>query len=115
MTVEHAASAPRPLGRGTLGRQLLVRVVALVASAALLLGALTTVATQELLIRQVDKQLGQVTDRMRRQSDDPGGRGLLESGQPLGTIYAAYRSDGSSFSAERLADRRQRPDLPEDA
>jgi two-component system OmpR family sensor kinase len=115
MTVEHAASALRPLGRGTLGRQLLVRVVALVAAAALLLGVLTTVATQELLIRQVDKQLGQVTDRMRRQDDVPGGRGLLESGQPIGTLYAAYRSDGSSVSAERLADRRQRPDLPQRA
>src|SRR3712207_4620173 len=104
MAVEHPASAPAPFGRGTLARQMLVRVVALVAAAALLLGALTTLATQELLMRQVDQQLDQVTGRVRREGGDPGGRGLLEPGQPIGTLYSAYRSDGSSVSAKRLGE-----------
>jgi two-component system OmpR family sensor kinase len=114
MAVEHPASAPTPFGRGTLGRQLLVRVVALVAAAALLLGALTTLATRELLVRQVDQQLSGVTDRLRREDGDTGGRerrGLLQPGQPIGTLYAAYRSDGSNLSSGRLIDSGPPPGL----
>ncbi len=111
MAVEHAPPAPRPLGRGTLGRQLLVRVVALVAAAALLLGTATTVVTHELLMRQVDQQLSQVIARLRRGGGDPGGRGLPQPGQPIGTLYSAYSSDGSSISAEQLGEHGH-PDLP---
>jgi two-component system, OmpR family, sensor kinase len=112
MTVEQPAKPPAPFGRGTLGRQLLLRVVALVAAAALLLGALTTVATRQLLVSQVDQQLNAVTDRLRRDHGDTGGRrGLLEPGQPIGTLYAAYPSDGSSPETGRLAERGRRPEL----
>src|ERR671916_2570428 len=104
MTVEQPAKPPAPFGRGTLGRQLLVRVVALVAAAAVLLGALTTLATRQLLVSQLDQQLNAVTDRLRRDRGDIGGRrGLLEPGQPIGTLYAAYASDGSGRGSGRLA------------
>jgi two-component system OmpR family sensor kinase len=107
------ADAPPPaFARGTLARKLLLRVVALVAAAAVLLSVLTTVATQELLVGQVDQQLDAVTDRLRRDGDGRGPRGgLLEPGQPIGTLYSAYTSDGSSHSTGRLAERGQRPEL----
>jgi len=58
-----------PFRRGTLARRLLLRVVALVALAAVLLSALTTLATEQLLVSQVDQQLDAVTDRLRRDPD----------------------------------------------
>ena len=116
MSAEPFAAAPSPFGRGTLARRLLVRVVALVAAAALLLSVLTTLATEQLLVSQVDGQLDAVTDRLRRDPDrggyGPGPRGgLLQPGQPIGTLYAAYGTDGSSLSSGRLAERGQRPEL----
>ena len=110
------AAPANPFGRGTLARKLLLRVVALVAAAAVLLSALTTLATEQLLVSQVDRQLDAVTDRLRRDPDGggygPGPRGgLLQPGQPIGTLYAAYSIDGSSLSAARLAERGQRPEL----
>ena len=108
-----------PLGRGTLGRQLVVRVVLLVAVAAILLSAATTLAARQLLINQVDAQLNAVTDRLRRDPGrDPGGGprgGLLQPGQPIGTLFAAYRTDRSTFSSGMLRERGQRPQLPEAA
>jgi two-component system, OmpR family, sensor kinase len=120
------APAPAPasaFGPGTLARKLLLRVLALVAAAAVLLSLLTTLAVRELLVGQVDQQLNAAIDRVRRDrydgpggSDGPDGRGpsggLLEPGQPIGTLYAAYRSDGSVVSNGRLAERGQRPLLP---
>src|SRR3712207_699066 len=97
MAVERPASPPAPLGRGTLGRQLLIRVVALVAAAAVLLSLLTTLAVRQLLVGEVDQQLNAVIDRMRRDSNDrpvgrEGRRGLLQPGQPIGTLYADRKS-----------------------
>src|SRR5918998_6240412 len=105
---ETLATPGDPFRRGTLARRLLVRVVALVAAAALLLSALTTLATEQLLVSQVDRQLDAVTDRLRRDPDGrgygPGPRGgLLQPGQPIGTLYSAYSTDGSSLTAARLA------------
>jgi len=110
------APKPAPLGgRGTLQRQLIVRVVLLVTVVALLLSGATTLATRQLLLGQVDDQLRTVTDRLRREGD-PGGdggprSGLLQPGQPIGTLYAAYAADRSPFEARRLAERGQ-PPLP---
>ena len=47
----------RPLGRGTLGRQLVVRVAALVALIAVLLSAATTVAVRQILMANVSEDL----------------------------------------------------------
>ena len=110
-----SSTAPA-FARGTLARKLLLRVVALVAAAAVLLSVLTTLAVRELLVGQVDQQLNAVIDRMRRESNDGrdgrgGRRGLLEPGQPIGTLYAAYAVDGSSVETGRLAEQGQRPTL----
>ena len=116
MTDVVAPAAPASaFGPGTLARKLLLRVLALVAAAAILLSLLTTLAVRQLLVGQVDQQLTEVIDRIRRDSNDgrggQGGRGLLQPGQPIGTLYAAYGSDGSSIDTGRLAERGQRPIL----
>ena len=116
MTDVVAPAAPASaFGPGTLARKLLLRVLALVAAAAILLSLLTTLAVRQLLVGQVDQQLTEVIDRIRRDSNDGrgarGGRGLLAPGQPIGTLYAAYGSDGSSIETGRLAERGQRPIL----
>lgn len=108
-------AAPGPLGRGTLGRQLVVRVVLLVAATAILLGTITTVATRQLLITQTDNQLDSVTDRARSGGGGGGGPGggLLQPGQPIGTIYAAFGEDGTVQSGILTEPRASKPtELP---
>ena len=56
---------PDPFGRHTLGRQLVVRVTALVALAALLITIATALATRQVLMSQLDRQLDAVTARVR--------------------------------------------------
>lgn len=90
------SQAPAPLGRGTLGRQLVIRVTALVAVMAMLISAGTAVATHQLLIRQIDDQLDAVIARAQRA--DPGGRGgpgqqLVQPGQPIGAFVALFSYD----------------------
>ena len=60
------AERPAPLGRGTLGRQLVIRVTALVALAAILLGGTTALATRQLLIGQLDKQINAALTRQQQ-------------------------------------------------
>ena len=45
----------RPLGRGTLGRRLVVRVAALVALIAVLLSAATTITVRQILMSNVSE------------------------------------------------------------
>ena len=54
-----AAMVPRPdpFGRHTLRRQLVIRVTALVALAALLITTATALATRQVLMSQLDRQL----------------------------------------------------------
>ena len=56
---------PDPFGRHTLGRQLVVRVTALVALAALVITIATALATRQVLMSQLDRQLDAVTARVR--------------------------------------------------
>jgi two-component system OmpR family sensor kinase len=115
------AEAPNPhasMGPGTLGRQLVVRVVLLVAAAAILLSCAITVGAQQLLTTQVDGQLKLVTDRLKRNfgyNNDHGPRGLLQSGQPIGTLFATFGPDGSILESGRLVEGGQRPPLPQAA
>jgi two-component system, OmpR family, sensor kinase len=91
-----APAAGSPFARGTLARKLLLRVVALVAAAAVLLSLLTTLATRQLLVGQLDRQLesamGRQLDYRGRyggpNGDPPPGRGLGVRGQPIGTLTA---------------------------
>jgi two-component system OmpR family sensor kinase len=96
------AEQPAPLGRGTLGRQLVIRVAALVAVAAILLSAVTTLATREILLRQIDRQVDSVAARLR--SGPPNGRpnergNVVQIGNPEDTIFAALTDDGRATSA----------------
>jgi two-component system, OmpR family, sensor kinase len=101
---------PDPFGRGTLGRQLVVRLTALVALAALLITTATALATRQVLMSQLDRQLDAVTARVR----DPVGSyiseqgphsGLLRPGQPIGTLAVIYDSDGNAQFGGRLTER----------
>lgn len=111
--VESSPSAT--LARGTLGRQLVLRVTALVALVAVLLSTATALATRELLMRQIDGQLGNVTERLRRDPGPDGGpsKGLLQRGQPIGTLYAAFAGDGSVVDSGQLPDMGRPPALGE--
>jgi two-component system, OmpR family, sensor kinase len=102
---------PDPFGRGTLGRQLIVRLTALVALAALLITIATALATRQVLMSQLDRQLDAVTARVR---DPVGGyspseqgphSGLLRPGQPIGTLAVIYDLDGNAQSGGQLTDR----------
>jgi two-component system, OmpR family, sensor kinase len=88
-----------PLGRHTLRRQLVIRVTALVALAALLITTATALATRQVLMSQLDRQLDAVTARLRDPVNtwpdrDPD-RGLLRPGQPIGTLTVIYDIDGN--------------------
>jgi two-component system OmpR family sensor kinase len=101
---------PAAFGRGTLGRQLVVRVTILVALAALLITAATTLATRQLLLGQVDQQLDTVTSRVRDPDGSMSGpgrgpdRGLLRPGQPIGTLAVIFDIDGTPQSSGRLTE-----------
>jgi two-component system, OmpR family, sensor kinase len=100
---------PNPFGRHTLGRQLVVRVTALVALAALLITTATALAARQLLMSQLDGQLDTVTARVR----DPAGAwpiggpdtGLLRPGQPIGTLAVLYDNDGTPQAGGMLTER----------
>ena len=81
----------KPLGRGTLGRQLVVRVTALVALVAILLSLGTTIAVQQILIWNVDQELQSASSELRRDlAYGRVGRNLFEPGQSLGTFAVAF-------------------------
>ena len=97
-----APASSRPFARGTLARRLLIRFVALVTAAALLLGLLTTLATRQLLVGQLDRQLASAMGRQldyRGRYGPPGGeypplgRGLGVRGQQIGTLTAELSTD----------------------
>lgn len=113
-TPSRAPVAPSPMARGTLGRQLVLRVVLLVAAAAILLSSATTLGTWELLSRQMNDQLDQVTSRLRSGPGGPRG-GLLEAGQPIGTLAAAFNEDGEVLVSGQLQERGLVPTLSDGA
>ncbi|SDT37560.1 two-component system, OmpR family, sensor kinase [Friedmanniella luteola] len=100
-----AGEPPAPLGRGTLGRQLVIRVTALVALAAVLLSLATALATRQLLLQQVDKQVDAVSAGQRGGS--PSGRpgdkdDIVQVGNPRDTIIAAFGADGTVLESRIL-------------
>jgi len=98
-----------PFGRHTLGRQLVVRVTALVALAALLITTATALAARQVLMSQLDRQLDTVTARLRDPADawPIGGpdTGLLRPGQPIGTLAVLYDTDGTPQAGGMLTER----------
>jgi two-component system OmpR family sensor kinase len=104
-------SAPLPpFGRGTLGRKLLVRVVALVAATAVLLGLLTTVATRQLLLGQLDRQLDSALARQQQFRSGGGGAGDPDRGPPPGGISVPGQQVGT-LAAEFVYGERPRVGL----
>jgi two-component system, OmpR family, sensor kinase len=102
---------PDPFGRHTLGRQLVVRVTALVALAALLITMATALATRQVLMSQLDRQLDAVATRVRdligpyTGSESGPDNGLERPGQPIGTLAVIYDTDGNAQSGGWLTER----------
>ncbi|WP_375433451.1 sensor histidine kinase [uncultured Friedmanniella sp.] len=85
---------PNPLGKGTLGRRLVLQVTALVALVAILLSAATLLTTRTLLMDQLNDQLNSVTTRQRGDNGRRGpSQGLVQYGQPISTISVAVTTD----------------------
>ncbi len=80
----------RPFARGTLGRQLLLRVVLIVAGIAVLLSSASVLAAQHVLMSNADRQLDAVIVRQMRGPSGQPADNLLQPGQPVGTLYALY-------------------------
>lgn len=99
-----APRRPRPLGPGTLGRRLVVRVVLLTACVAILLSSITTLVVAQLLTRAVDAQLDAAVSRLGSGPKPVGNRrdlppaGVDGAGQLIGTvvvrIYPKYVVSG---------------------
>ncbi|HEY9294038.1 MAG TPA: HAMP domain-containing sensor histidine kinase [Microlunatus sp.] len=83
---------PTVFARGTLGRQLLVRVVLIVAAIAVLLTGASLFTTQQLMLKNADSQLHGVVDRLQAPGQPTADR-LAQPGQPQGTLYAIF-TDG---------------------
>ena len=82
------------MGRGTLGRRLVLQVVALVALVAIGLGALTTLAVYQLMLNQLDHQVDSAASRvqMLASGGPPDGGGAR---QQSGTLIVALPTSGS--------------------
>lgn len=102
-----SADVPGTFARGTLGRQLLVRVLLIVAAIALLLSGASTLTVSRQLTDNADRQLSAIVDRLRDPGPGPGYQtadALLRGGQPIGTLYAAYiGGNGSQQNSGLLA------------
>jgi two-component system, OmpR family, sensor kinase len=94
-TPSGAPGAPAPFARGTLGRKLLVRVLALVAAAAVLLSLFTTLATRQLLLGQLDRQLDSALARQQQFRSGGGGPSDLGRGPPPGGIRVPGQQIGT--------------------
>lgn len=87
----------RPFGHGTLGRQLLIRVVVIVAAIGILLTGASLFATRLFLVHNTDDQLQQIVFRLQ----GPGQSGLsklAQPGQPKGTLFAIFPEIGAPQS-----------------
>jgi two-component system OmpR family sensor kinase len=98
-----------------LGRRLVLQVTGLVAVAAILLSAATALATRGLLMQQLDRQLDNVTTRVRDEGRGGPGRGLLNPGSPIGTIFLATTPAGEELDSGVLKERSRPPELSDEA
>lgn len=99
------SSTVRPLAKGTLGRQLVLRVAALVAVVAIGLSTVVALAAYTIQISQVDSRLTQALSRETGGGGGGGGRpgGPQPGGQVIGTI--SCEQAGSTIQGSILTDR----------
>lgn len=94
---------PGPTGRGTLGRRLVVRVVAITAVLAVLISIVSAWGTHRILRGQLDQQLDAAAARQLTASSgrfgatSPAGADIL--GNPVGSIFATRQADGTRRAA----------------
>lgn len=103
---EAGSSVPSSFAHGTLGRRLVLRVVALVAGVAIALALITALATRQLLLQTLDDQLKSVAGMLR-----PGPSSLIlePGGQPDGTFYVLLNDDGTFADGKVLTGRKAQP------
>jgi two-component system, OmpR family, sensor kinase len=93
----------RPLGRGTLGRRLVVRVAVLVALVALLLSAATTVAVQQILMSNVSEDLTAAAREVNQDLNYRNRRGgLFGPGQSVGTFAIGFLTTGVVYPNTKI-------------
>ena len=87
-------AGPSPIGRGTLGRRLVIQVAAIVATMALLISVISIVAVQQIGAHRTDEQLNDLLYRVRTSPSDERPRGL--PGQSLGSVVLEVRNQNVS-------------------
>ncbi len=93
MSLSLPEKSPSTLGRGTLGRHLVIRVAAIVAVTSILLSAVAFASVYAFLVQRVDEELSQIVGRSGRDPGRPGGsnnRG--PAGLPVGGILLTVDS-----------------------
>ena len=94
-----------PLGRGTLGRKLVIRVTALVAVVAILLGAATTITVWQILMANVHRDLYSSAQELQREMSGPAGRrggSPFQPGQSVGTFAIGFVGDQDPYPNAKI-------------
>ena len=90
------APSPRLMAPGTLSRQLVTRICAIVAAIALTLSALSTLVVRQILVRQVDTQVVQALGGSANRSDAGGSLGF--GGLPVGSVVITRYAGATDVS-----------------
>ncbi len=105
MSLQLLEKTPSTLGRGTLGRHLVIRVAAIVAVTSVLLSAVAFASVTAFLIQRVDEELGQIVGRSGREPSRPGGpnsRG--PAGLPVGGMLLTIEPSSRTATCVVLND-----------
>ncbi|WOQ16636.1 HAMP domain-containing sensor histidine kinase [Raineyella sp. W15-4] len=97
-TASHRLTAGPLPARGTLTRQLVVQVSAIIAVVAIALGFVTTLIAQRVLMRQLDDRLTAVLTRQQTAATTSGqgfAGGIDLPGQPIGTVVVVITDQAS--------------------
>ncbi|CEI24313.1 sensor histidine kinase [Propionibacterium freudenreichii] len=100
-----ARKAPA-MAKGTLSRQLVARISALVAAIAILLGVLSTFVVYQILVNEVDHELSQSVGAESRNSS-PTGSAISLGGLPADAVVVIQQGDGTTVGSVETYDRTQ--------